>query len=69
MKWTDKKPTTPGLYWWRWDRESASEIVGVEIYGTPTRLWASNGLSACNPLSEWGGQWSDAPIPEPEDSK
>jgi len=52
MKWTDVKPSTPGWYWWR--NHALDEACIVKVY---------EGYA----LPKIGGQWSDAPIPEPEE--
>jgi hypothetical protein len=68
MKWTDVQPSSPGWYWWRANADAFPSCHLIDRvgdkYGNAVLYCAS-----CNHdhLEEDGGQWSDAPIPEPEE--
>jgi len=69
MKWTTKKPTTLGWYWWRYSKRSGHGAVRVQIFGPNQQLWVDGDGLGSALIDEWPGQWSDTPIPEPEDAK
>ena len=68
IRWTDAKPTTPG-WWWRRvgeGHEASCAFVGTgwEPGELLVQLHRHNGLWKIESL---GGQWSDKPIPMPEE--
>jgi len=64
MKWTDVRPSTPGWYWWYGKFNNQPQVVFV--YHCNVGLCVDFGDGEARPLSGVGGQWSDAPIAEPE---
>jgi hypothetical protein len=66
MKWTTKKPTKPGWYWWRlYDRTRGAAVEVIRIHPDGI-MFVNGGRYGEEHLAVWPGQWSDAPIPEPE---
>lgn len=68
MKWTHEKPTVPGWYWMKLNKQRLASVVAVEHdAATPDagmRVWAVNDLD-----DQWvddfvGAKWA-GPIPEP----
>lgn len=73
LTWTDKKPSAPGFYWWKYsdDRGEVRTIVKIEQgftyhkdHGGRDVLYVVGygGL-----LEDKTGQWSSAPIAEPRE--
>lgn len=65
MKWTKTKPTKPGWYWARNPSLNIGQAV-VEAYTVLSRIFISD-----QPVVAWvdSWEWSDEPIPEPEEVK
>lgn len=71
MKWTDEKPKEVGRFWRRHRKDSPRyEWCIVMVFdrgnGGPLYFMYDSGLHEWS-LDTADGQWSDAPIPEPED--
>jgi hypothetical protein len=71
MKWTDVKPTEPGLYFNRIETDSVvmsvkriNGVLSVQSHCGFER--SGNQRIIAVPIEMVTGQWSDAPIPEPE---
>jgi hypothetical protein len=63
MTWTDVKPTGLGWYWW--GDYGIHAIVEIRFVDRIGRLaFFTNGRREA--IEGMEGQWSDAPIPEPE---
>lgn len=63
MKWTDVKPAKPGWWWFR-GKHHLREVVLLRKQSG--ELWVDRDLRMLS-LGGWPpGQWSDAPIAEPE---
>jgi hypothetical protein len=81
MKWTKKPPSEPGWYWWRKEQSHDSIMSFVDIGGARCYLWGewhgghfmfSGGvtLPMTMDIRDGGyGEWSDQPIPTPEEPK
>lgn len=74
MKWTKEKPTAAGWWWQRYfpdwmDGEPISSVVKVEPHWETSELGVDDEEGWCFLSTEFGeGQeWSDAPVPEPEE--
>lgn len=67
MKWTKKRPTKSKPYWYR-DVEEDSDRTPcvVELERQDGVLGLADGFFF-TPAKELSGEWSDGPIPEPED--
>lgn len=68
MKWTTEKPTKEGWYWYNDTVTGKSkEIVFIWRSGIGDLHIGFNTESEVYLLSEIYGEWSDQPIPEPEE--
>lgn len=64
MKWTTEKPTREGWYWYRpFPDIDPSMAHIVDAYSDGLFV---HGQSVAGYLKDLEGQWSDAPIPQPE---
>jgi len=64
MKWTDEKPSKPGWYWFRNENWNRSIVF---LYQCNAGICFDFGEGNAVPLGIVSGQWSDTPIPEPEE--
>ena len=68
MKWTDVKPRTENWYWWR-DKSNATfwfQRIYLVYEMSDGRFEVDEGERFVN-VDDKPGQWSDAPIAEPEE--
>ena len=67
MKWTNIKPDRPGWWWYRSEPGHRSHVfyIGEEV--RPNEGLHYYWAGSIKMLSKVNGQFSDRPIPEPED--
>jgi hypothetical protein len=66
LKWTDKKPTKPGFYFWRYNSKCGhfvAEVIAVK--DKSLALWFCGGDAGSGEVKEIPGQWA-GPIKEPK---
>lgn len=73
LKWTKEKPTEPGWYWWRFEKNIVPHMVYV-VHESTMRPVQTDRMLILYPNSKKeldvetrGGEWA-GPIPEPEDA-
>ena len=64
MKWTREKPTKAGWWWYKDDITAARPLWCTRAKRQITAHWHNGATDSVNDLD---GQWSDQPIPEPEE--
>jgi hypothetical protein len=75
MKWTKTPPTEAGWYWWRDDEDDlCPSIVNVFLDNAEEGyevLAVQFGPSPCDvsDVYQYDCEWSDQPIPQPEETK
>lgn len=73
LKWTREKPTEPGWYWWRFEKNIVPHMVYV-VHESTMRPVQTDRMLILYPNSKKeldvetrGGEWA-GPIPEPEEA-
>ena len=60
--WTKRKPSEPGMYWWRANKDRINRVVCiVRLKG----LLYTEELNSWKLLDETNGEWSNVSIEEP----
>lgn len=62
MRWSNRKPTEPGYYFWRYSRKAGMGVVRICLVAG--RLYVDGDSCGNAMLDEWVGQWA-GPIDEP----
>lgn len=66
MTWTTNKPTTPGWYWWRRNKDKNLTCHEIGYRHEHDGLWILSLPDEYVRIDEYGGEWA-GPIPEPEE--
>jgi hypothetical protein len=77
LYWSNKKPTTPGFYYWQGENLKSQEVAIIQVYGfkDKNRPLEAKELSFRNhhntynftALKEWSGIWA-GPLPQPKNT-
>jgi len=67
MKWTNEKPTKPGAYFWRIKKGGEPVLANVTQKPNANYLEPWPCFWGFLPVDGIPGQWSDQPIPMPEE--